>query len=136
LAKSITVEWYDKVLNVTATLQSGGSLEPNTTYYIRVYATNSYDTIQGEISDEISFTTTDTEKSALISWDPAPNAPYYAVLQRTDAHSDYNFYGGFIKSDSNSLYYTTDQTSYLYDGTAGYYTPIHPFLSTKSSPSG
>ena len=66
---------------VTASLTSGGSLEPNTTYYVRVisyyrqHGMNNYGpwdvrkaALRSDPSDEISFTTDTTNLSARISW--------------------------------------------------------------------
>ena len=66
---------------VTATLTSGGSLEPNTTYYVRVISyyrlkgmahygpwDDRFAALRSDPSDEISFTTDTTNLSARIRW--------------------------------------------------------------------
>lgn len=119
---AITVSYLDAPTNVQATLQSGGSLLPNTTYYIRVVAKNfsnhvclvSLDLLSRP-SIEISFTTTDTEKSALISWDAVAGAVAYDVymskVSDDYANTSYNV-GHWVKPNVN-YYYTTLTTSYL-----------------------
>ena len=71
-----------KPTNVTATLQDGGSLDPNTTYYVKIVAeatagdtrSTSWIVLQShytsEWSDTISFTTTDTQRQVYLTWDP------------------------------------------------------------------
>ena len=70
---AITVTILDTPINVTATLQVGGSLAPNTTYYIRVVA-KSADTwrdgngvMHSLPSTEISFTRSEEHTSELQS---------------------------------------------------------------------
>jgi hypothetical protein len=79
----------NKPVNVTATLQAGGALLANTTYYVRVaaksfntypaYSTPSTQCLWSLGSVEISFTTTTTQKSALISWNVVIGAACYNV---------------------------------------------------------
>jgi hypothetical protein len=75
-------------INVTATLQAGGSLSENTTYYVRVTARNGNTYVwHGNGSRgicslpsvEISFTTTDVNKSAKIDWTAVTGAYAYNV---------------------------------------------------------
>jgi hypothetical protein len=73
---AVTITKIDKITNVAATLQTGGSLLPNTTYYVRVTGRNQNFNLYcfaGYLttppSDEISFTTTETERSVALTWD-------------------------------------------------------------------
>lgn len=75
---AITITYLPEPTDVSAALQSGGSLLPNTTYYAVVTGKNFNNTnhyypmlngeMMSEASEEISFTTTDTQKSAIITW--------------------------------------------------------------------
>ena len=68
----------DKPTGVTATIQEGGNLEADTTYYFVVLAwdndgylsstSGAHLATHSPISDEGTFTTTSTHKSALINW--------------------------------------------------------------------
>lgn len=80
---SVAIYNTAKTRDVVATLQTGGSLDANTTYYVRI---ESYDggkgsgnqpygiwddrlpMLRGAVSDEISFTTTTTEKQVVLTW--------------------------------------------------------------------
>jgi len=87
---SVTVNGpLDKVVNISGTLQSGGSLDANTTYYIRIGAkeanthSNHSPYRQSPASDEYSITTTATEKSIQLSWDAVADAACYNVYFST-----------------------------------------------------
>ena len=86
---AVTVTKLDAPSNVQASLQEGGSLSPNTTYYVVVtcknFAGGSYysppvdGALLSDQSEEISFTTTDTQKSAVITWTRPTGSTYYNV---------------------------------------------------------
>jgi len=131
----VTITWYPPFpapQNFTATLQDGGSLEPNTTYYYRVMAVKTmwaYETLQeGEPSVEISITTTDTKKTVVLNWDAVSgtlNDPDgYCVYRRKASQPDYSFYGAWLRSDGTSAPSTTT-TSFTDDGTAKTYWAKH-----------
>ena len=104
---AVTVTKLDAPSNVQASLQEGGSLSPNTTYYVVVTCKNFaggshyYAPIDGELiseaSEEISFTTTSTKKSATITWTRPTGSTYYNVyLTKTsgdyaDLKTGYNY---------------------------------------------
>lgn len=92
-----------KPTGLAATLQDGGSLAANTTYYLRVQALDSLSTsrvnplyvwsgkhIYGPYSDVISVTTTSTQRSISLSWSPVykrdgtTQVDAYEVLMTTD----------------------------------------------------
>ena len=100
---AITINSIAAPTNLTATLTAGGSLLPNTTYYVVVCAKNEntvgyYTTKSGVFSDasiEISFTTTTTELSAIINWVAVIGALAYNVyLSRTS--------GVYVANNDNS----------------------------------
>jgi hypothetical protein len=122
-------------MNVQAVPAAGGSLLPNTTYYVRVYALAAdmlpYRT--GIISDEISFQTTATDLSANLSWDAVIDswsAMTYAVLLRSTPE-----YPSRPLLTTN-YYYTTDATTYLVTSDQPDYYTIHPFLCPADFPAG
>jgi hypothetical protein len=104
-----------------ATLQEGGSLQANTTYYFIVIAYDqAYYSPQNlnvfcyhsPISQEQSFTTTETHKSVRINWTNAPGATRYQILLST-VSGNYTNSGG---------YGTTAETigNLITSGTTGY----------------
>lgn len=88
---AITVNSLSKPAGVTATLQAGGNLAANTTYYVVVSALNfsatPYDIyahyLISEVSTEISFITDSVNKTVKIDWDLVPGATYYNVYIST-----------------------------------------------------
>jgi hypothetical protein len=106
---------------LSATLQTGGSLDASTTYYYVViaYSTNylapSAYTIQNYHSDlsvESSFTTTATELSALIKWTNVSGATNYEIFI-TKTSGDYS---ASFSQACGSQYLSSSIT----DGTTGY----------------
>ena len=98
---AVKIVQFNKITGVTATLQDGGSLAADTTYYVRVVAVESDDTYtlntvnaQGEPSDEISFTTTETQKQADINWD---------AVTGNDIGAHYSYY--VLISNVSGVYY-------------------------------
>ena len=136
MAKNIT--WtppYGKVNNLTATLQPGGNLAPNTTYYFRVYATNTGNTIHGEVSDEVSVTTTTTDLSVKLDWDLVADDPYYAVCKTTTS----GYYVGIDKQVRGAVggyNYTVDNVTntYTVTGSETTYFPLHKFSLVEDLP--
>lgn len=139
-AKYIT--WYpplDKVTGVMPTLAAGGSLAPDTTYYIRVYAVNT-NTWQanwrhGEISDEVSITTDSSNLTINLAWNAVTDAGAYAVLMTTTSGN----YSGTNKllngTGSGSSGYSTNTNSLVITTTSGYYNQ-HKFILSKELPFG
>lgn len=95
---------------LSATLQNGGSLLPNTTYYYvviaysTIYLTANIDnagTYHSPISTEGSFTTDTVNKSVKINWTNVSGAVRYQVLL-TKTSGDYTASGGYggIAGDS------------------------------------
>ena len=70
------------------TLASGGSLEPNTTYYYKVIAISGTEYRIWQVgnyyslpSNEVSITTDDTNKTVVLDWGDITNADQYAVYR-------------------------------------------------------
>jgi len=97
-----------EVSGITYQLVSGGDLEPNTTYYFIViayantyfspfYRTERGDGFHSDISEEVSFTTTTTERSVQINWVNPPehtlNTRYQILITKTSG--DYTNSGGY-----------------------------------------
>lgn len=141
---TVYIEKIDKPLNVTATLTAGGSLAPNTTYYVRVIIKGTlylrdarYGNAESPASDEISFTTDSTNLSATISWDSltgndlSANNTFFVFVSDTS--------GVYNNKKVNRRYYNNvpdSSTSYdltTYDGlyTASAYTYIMGFLTEE-----
>ena len=106
-----------KPANLVATLQTGGTLLPETTYYVRItvksngyYRWSTY--ISSPVSDEISFTTTITELSATISWDVITGANSTNVYLSTVSNVYLN---KRIAIRNNVPTQRTSGTSYLID---------------------
>lgn len=117
----ITVNYLATPQNVQAQLQSGGSLLPNTTYYVRVAAknyTNRYMALVGDLesraSVEISFTTDSVNLSALITWDSVSGASCYDVFMSkiSDNFQDSGYDRG-TKLGTLGSNYTTLTNSFL-----------------------
>lgn len=72
--------------NVTANLQSGGNLDPNTQYGYRVVAFDSWSRTGPSV--QVTATTTNTNKSIQVSWNPVSNAVGYRVYGRTPGNQD------------------------------------------------
>lgn len=95
---AVIVTKLDAPTDVSAALLDGGNLSPNTTYYVVVTAKNFaggshyYAPVDGELiseaSEEISFTTTDTKKSVVITWTRPVGSTYYNVYM-TKVSGDY-----------------------------------------------
>jgi len=118
---AITISYLNSPQNVRATLQDGGSLLANTTYYVIIVARNksskliSDDLLLSPPSAEVSFTTTDTKKSALIEWDSMGSGIYYDVLITKTS-------GNYIYNDINNkpcVAYAVTTNYYLITTTAG-----------------
>ena len=123
---AITINSLAAPVNVTATLQSGGSLAANTTYYAVVISRGTSGSVQNapingdlisEASIEVTFTTTDTEKQALLNWTAVVGAgSYFVFLSTISGNYDdvTGGYGGVGKycSTANNLPSTTTN-SYL-----------------------
>ncbi|MEA3399223.1 MAG: SH3 domain-containing protein [Patescibacteria group bacterium] len=118
---SVKIVQFNKITNVQATLQAGGSLLPNTTYYVSVlaietsggYTLNTVNAM-GELSTEISFTTTSVNKSANITWDTVTgndidtnNFCYFVLVSDTSGV----YYG---KKSNKSSYGNSADTTTLY----------------------
>lgn len=106
--------------NLQATLQAGGSLDADTTYYYIVFgydgtayapSNNSRFCFHSDISAEDSFTTTSENKSVLINWDNSVGATRYQILLTT-VSGDYTNSGGYGTS--------REAVGNITDGVAGY----------------
>ena len=85
---------------LAATLQAGGTLAANTTYYFIVMAFDSNNSspavgtsiynFHSPISSEASFSTDDINKSVLITWANVTNAQRYQVLLTTVSGEYFN----------------------------------------------
>ena len=110
---AVTILKLDPPTNVIATLQSGGTLLPNTTYYVRVTARtkNTYywlNNITSSPSSEISFTTDDVNRSALITWtNPTPPTEHsvlgFAVYSSTISNSYYKKRHGVVNNTTCTI---------------------------------
>ena len=103
--------------NTASTMQAGGTLDASTTYYYRIIAYNlnrigyRYPEFRrSATSVEDSFTTTDTNKTADLSWDAVDGATHYMVLISKDS-GDYSGTDRIIPPSGND-YATTDTNSY------------------------
>lgn len=128
----ITYTWYAPfpAPTLSAQLQDGGSLTANTTYYVRVTAVNGPN-VEGAPSNEISVTTTSTQRSILLSWNAVTNEQGlnpsgYAIYVRT-TQPNYCYYGAFWYGPQGSLsgHYSVPHpnTSYVVTGTETQYRP-------------
>jgi hypothetical protein len=123
----VTISYLNPPSNVQATLQAGGSLLADTTYYVVVTARKIDEGFQqsspwngnmfSEPSTEISFLTDSTNKSAVITWTaPSGGAACYNVWctkvsgDYTDNHINY-YYSGKLCS-TVPYQYSTMTTSY------------------------
>ena len=139
---TITITPPLNATTVTPTLELGGSLEPNTTYYYRVVALKSgyggytglYSaSLWGIPSEEVSITTDDTHKSVSFTWTAVTGTTGY-VVYRTTVSGDYDVYdsSGNIQyhlvnpqSSLNGIRYaSTTTTSFTDDGTIPIYYAI------------
>jgi len=117
---AIVITSLAKPENVVATLQAGGTLLANQTYYLVVTAINvnqpSYyigkTGVKSAPSTEISFTTDSTNRSVNVTWDAVTGAAAYNVYISTT--SSYFFYingggkyGGGTTTTTNSYTITT-----------------------------
>jgi hypothetical protein len=105
-----------------ATLQTGGSLDVDTTYYYVVCAFDAYDItpntqiaaqrcFHSPISEEGSFTTSGAELSALIKWTNVSGAARYQILV-SETSGDYT---------ASKMYGTAaENVGNITDGTTGY----------------
>jgi hypothetical protein len=108
---------------VTPTLADGGSLEPNTTYYVKVMATGggSYpndlrNPSRSRVSDEVSFTTTAVKLSCDLAWTIPAGATNYWVYVTKVSGSYSNkvqqlYYSG-LSVNSYSLTAISNQVNY------------------------
>lgn len=132
----------NKVTNVTATLQDGGNLDANTTYYVKVLAiAKTTDTRQtsgwlnvaahysGEWSDTVTFTTTSTQRSVLLQWDRVYKHSgvevegYDVLVSKTGS---FPHHGQILRAPSY-VYPTTSNNYYLLDANANYYYRYVPY---------
>lgn len=132
----------NKVTNVTATLQDGGNLDANTTYYVKVLAiAKTTDTRQtggwlnmaahysGEWSDTVTFTTTSTQRSVLLEWDRVYKHSgvevegYDVLVSKTGSFPHH----GQILRAPDYVYPTTSNNYYLLDANANYYYRYVPY---------
>jgi hypothetical protein len=93
---AVIITKVDKPINVQAQLQSGGNLLPNTKYYVRVIGRTRDFTYYNYVSsgdmttppsDEISFTTDNTNKKAYITWNAVVGCIYYNVYCRAEGET-------------------------------------------------
>jgi len=90
---AITITSLAKPENVVATLQAGGTLLANQTYYLVVTAINvnqpSYNIgktgVKSAPSTEISFTTDSTNRSVNVTWDAVTGNTYYMPQRRSSS---------------------------------------------------
>lgn len=123
---AVTVTAVTPPTNLVATLQVGGSLAANTTYYVVGFAYESkYRTpltttyldrlgCHSELSQEVSFTTTDTHKSVMLNWTNGGAGAHYGFLLSTIA-GDYRNTNAYGHADH--IYYMAE---YVLDGGVGY----------------
>ena len=103
---AVTILKLDPPTNVIATLQSGGTLLANTTYYVRVTARTQINyywvkNLTSNPSVEISFTTDSINRSALITWtNPIPPTGHsvlaFAVYSSTISNDYYRKRHGVV----------------------------------------
>ncbi len=114
----------DTPVNVSATLQDGGSLSADTTYYVRICAANysgvptsgGDNILRSEPSTEINFTTTATKKTVDLSWDAVTDATYYNVYISTTSDSYVNKSATRRNSvATNSLTYDGSTSPYFHN---------------------
>lgn len=130
---AVTVTTLDAPTNVQATLQDGGSLAANTTYYYRIVAIYSLSPTLGLYgginwstpSIEISATTTSTKKSISLTWDAVAGASGYEVYKTTTS-GDYSYTSRHRIGHKtlNYLYAPTTTNSLIDDGTATLYNAL------------
>jgi len=135
MAVSITLP-YPAPTNIVPTVNAGGSLDANTTYYFRILASNNGATYnlharEGVASAEQSFTTTATDRQVTITWDAVPGAGgYHVYLTKTsgDYASNKSHVGGdySYSTTTNSI---TISSENLYD-------PRHLFTYPGTLPNG
>lgn len=129
-------------------LASGGSLDANTTYYYRmaaVHGRGGWQRQEGLPSNEVSITTTDTDRTAVLTWtavtDNGGRTPQgYAVFRRKSTQSNYDFYGSFVYGPSGNFYdgYTVAHPTLTYtdNGTGATYfpRPLWAYEGTQAIP--
>ena len=124
---AITINSLAAPVNVTATLTAGGSLLPNTTYYVVVSALNGnflgYDlksnSLVSELSVEVSFTTDNINLSVIINWDAAIGATHYNVylsrISGTYTRVDHCGIANYSSVSTNSIIITAPPIGQAYN---------------------
>ena len=118
---AVTIHKLDTPTNVVATIQVGGNLAPNITYYVRITARypynwqtsipSSFPYMSSEASIEISFTTDATNLSAQLDWDAVAGAGGYNVYISTIS-GDYSNTGyGYGRRCNNASWYSVTATN-------------------------
>lgn len=130
---AVIVTKLDAPTNVQATLQDGGSLLANTTYYYRIVALYSLSPTLGLYgginwstpSIEISATTTSTKKSISLTWNAVAGASGYEVYKTTTS-GDYSYTSThrICHKTLSYLYAPTTTNSLIDDGTATLYNAL------------
>lgn len=107
MAKSYSLTELAAPTGVSATPDSGGSLEASTTYYYKVVALDSNSiNVESPPSAEFSATTDATNKTIDLSWSAVTGATRYVVF-RTTTSGDYDvdekhWVGGYLSTNSYS----------------------------------
>ena len=133
---SKTVTWLPPYAppSLSVSLQSGGGLDPDTQYTVAVYGCDLANFRQGQLSAEVSFTTTSTERSALLSWTDVGAEAYTVVFKKGAPGDPWPATNSMYRSPTNSIYYTETGTTFLMDGTRALYHILHPLGAKGSVP--
>ena len=111
------------ITDLAATLQAGGSLTANTTYYYVVVATTepmlySSNARPSGISNEVTATTTDVNKTIRLDWSAPATATHYIVFRSTSSDT-YTGSKRFRRESDNNLHAaTTTNIYFVNDGAA------------------
>ena len=100
---SFTLTQLAKPGNPVGAVSAGGSLAASTIYHYRIFAFGYsadviYSTIQSPPSDEVTVTTTLTDKTVTLSWDAVAGATRYLIVRIVDGSTYSNQEAMFISS--------------------------------------